>query len=63
MAVKQRWRGRAEWTRWAQAWLDGSVRSPYAVYAAAAAAYATDATINATAAVDVISIIKEVCDA
>jgi pyruvate/2-oxoglutarate dehydrogenase complex dihydrolipoamide acyltransferase (E2) component len=49
-AVPTRWEGKAEWDRWADAWLDGADRRAAAAAAAAARAAAAEAAEAAEAA-------------
>lgn len=64
LAVKKQWKGKAAYTRWAEAWLDGSDRSEAAAWAAVvaaaeAAAWAAMAARAAEADIDLIAIAEE----
>ncbi len=56
LAVNTRWKGRATYKRWAQAWLDGSDRT------CAAAAAADAAAAAAVAVLDLIALAHEACE-
>ena len=57
-----RWKGRAVWVRWAEAWLDGSDRTQDAAYAAACAYAYADAAYAAAYAADAAAYAAGIAD-